>query len=77
MRGSRNFYKGGGGGGGGGGERSRSDSQKTAWTTIFLVLNLFYSLQRGYNGFITEKTNIIFPKIQYFPGGGGGGPTCT
>ena len=26
---------------------------------FFLVLNLFYSLQRGSNGFITEKT-ILF-----------------
>ena len=34
---------------------------------VFLVLNLFYSLQRGSNSFITEKT-IIFQ---------GGGPTFT
>ena len=49
------------------------DGQKTAWTTffVFLVLNIFYSLQRGYNGFITEKT-IIFQGSNIFRGGGGG-----
>ena len=45
------FLSGGRGGGGGG---SRPDGQKTVWTMFFLVLNLFYSLQRGSNGFITE-----------------------
>ena len=35
---------------------SRPDGKKTAWTTFFLVLILFYSLQRGSNGFIAEKT---------------------
>ena len=42
---------------------------------VFLVLNLFYSLQRGSNGFNTEKT-ILFQDpegVQHFPGGGGGG----
>ena len=38
---------------------------------LFLVLNLFYSLQRGSNGFITEKINN-FPWIQHFSEGGGG-----
>ena len=52
------FVRGGGGGGG-----SRPDSQKTVWTMFVLVLNLFYSLQRGSNGFITEG-------VQHFPGGG-------
>ena len=47
----------------------------------FLVLNLFYSLQRGSNGFITEKTILLkgsrggptFSRegVQPFPGGGG------
>ena len=32
---------------------SRPDGQKTVWT-MFLVINLFYSLQSGSNGFITE-----------------------
>ena len=36
------FLSGGGGGGGG------------VWTMFFLVINLFYSLQSGSNGFITE-----------------------
>ena len=81
MRGSRNFVRQGGGGGGGG--RSRPDGQKTVWTMLFLVINLFYSLQSGSNGFITEgrrgseffqgegvskETHITCD----FPGGGGG-----
>ena len=37
----------------------------------YLVLSLFYSLQRGSNGFIAEKTILIL--YHYFPGGGGGG----
>ena len=56
MRRSRNFLSGGGGGGEGGEWGSR-------------LLNLFYSLKRGSNGFIT-----------HFPaggGGGGGGPTFS
>ena len=47
------FLSGGGGGGGGGGG-SRSDGQKTVRTMFFLVINLFYSLLSGSNGFITE-----------------------
>ena len=55
--------------------------QKTAWTTFvfcFLVLNLFYSLQEGFNGFITEKTILFHGSkgVQHFPGGGGGGSKC-
>ena len=62
--------------------------QETAWTTFFLfvlVRNLFYSLQRGsngFNGFITGKT-ILFQGsregptfsigVHIFQGGGGGG----
>ena len=45
---------GGGGGVGGGGGGSRPNGQKTVWTMFFLVINLFYSLQSGSNGFITE-----------------------
>ena len=42
----------------------------------YLVLSLFYSLQRGANGFIAEKTiYLYFTKdqegVHYFPGGGG------
>ena len=48
---------------------------------FYLVLSLFYRLQRGSNGFIAEKT-ILIPRIQrgplfsrggvkLFPGGGG------
>ena len=51
MRVSRNFCQAGGGGGGMG---SRLDGQKTVWTMFFLVINLFYSLQSGSNGFIKE-----------------------
>ena len=49
------FLSGGGGGGGGGGGVSRPDGQKAVWTMFFLVINLFYSLQSGSNGFITDR----------------------
>ena len=53
----------------------------------YLVLSLFYSLQRGSNGFIAEKTILILYQgsrggplfsrggggVKLFPGGGGGG----
>ena len=48
------FVSGGRGGGGGGGGGSRPDGQETVWTMFFIVINLFYSLQSGSNGFITE-----------------------
>ena len=57
------------------------DDQKTACTTFFLfcfvlVLDLFYSLQRGSNGFISDRT-ILFLRSRGGPtfsrGGGGGG----
>ena len=41
---------------------------------FYLVLSLFYTLQRGSNGFIAEKTILILyqgsRKVHYFPGGG-------
>ena len=50
MRGSRNFFQAGvGGGGGGRGPTARKQSGQ-----CFLVINLFYNLQSGSNGFITE-----------------------
>ena len=52
---------------------------------FYLVLSLFYSLKRGSNGFIAEKTILILYKgsrggllfsggggVQLFSGGGGG-----
>ena len=40
---------------------------------FYLVLSLFYSLQRGFDGFIAEKTILIFTKdpegVHYLPGG--------
>ena len=51
---------------------------------FYLVLSLFYSLQRGSNGFIAEKTLLILYQgskggplfsrggVKLFPGGGGG-----
>ena len=43
---------------------------------FYLVLSLFYSLKRGSNGFIAEKTILILYQdpdaIHYIPGGGGG-----
>ena len=55
--------------------------KKPDWTTFFLVLGLFYSLQRWSNGFIAERTILskgsrVGPTfssgVQLFPGGGGG-----
>ena len=80
------FLSGGRGGGGGGG--SRPDGQKTVWTMFFLVINLFYSLQRGSNGFITEgrRGSNFFQGVGVsketditcdFPGGGGGPDSLT
>ena len=65
-------FRGGGGGGGGGNMRgSRNFCQ------FYLVLSLFYSLKRGFNGFIAEKTILILYKGSrggpLFSGGGGGG----
>ena len=43
---------------------------------FYLVLSLFYSLKRGSNGFIAEKTILDFTKdpetVHYFLGAGGG-----
>ena len=74
------FVRRGGGGGGGG---SRPDGQKTVWTMFFLVINLFYNLQSGSNGFITEgrRGSNLFQGVGVskethitcdFPGGGSG-----
>ena len=44
---------------------------------FYLVLSLSYSLKRGSNGFIAEKTLLILYQgsrgVHCFPGGGGGG----
>ena len=41
---------------------------------FYLVLSLFYTLMRGSNGFIAEKTILILyqesREVHYFPGGG-------
>ena len=51
------------------------DCQKTALTTFFLVLNLFYSFTEGVQYF---KENLNFPRFQrgsnIFQVGWGGGP---
>ena len=52
---------------------------------FYLVLSLFYSLKRGSNGFVAEKTILYFSKdpeaVHYILGGGGvqlfpGGSKC-
>ena len=62
---------------GGGGVQARW--LENSLDKFFLVLNLFYSLQRASNGFITEKT--ILSKnpegVQHFSGGWGGGGVPT
>ena len=57
----QDFLSGGGGGGG-----SRLEGQIN-----FFCLNLFYSLHRGSDGFITEKTILSKDPegVQHFPGG--------
>ena len=62
MRGSMNFFQ----GGWGAGQTARKQSGQCCF---FLVLNLSYSLQRGSNGFITEKT-LLYQ-------GSRGGPTFS
>ena len=47
---------------------------------FYLVLSLFYSLKRGSNGFIAEKTTYTLPRLQrqsIIFRGGGGCPTCS
>ena len=63
MCGSRIFS-----GGGGAGVMARRP--EISLDKFFLVLKLFYSLQRGSNGFITEKTILFqgFRGGQTFPG---------
>ena len=46
MCGSRNFFR--GGGGGGVQARRPKNSLENVFFVVFLVLNLFYSLQRGF-----------------------------
>ena len=46
------FCQAGGGGGGGGGVKARRP--ENSLDNVFLVINLFYNLQRGSNGFITD-----------------------
>ena len=53
-------------GAGGNMRRSRNFCQ------FYLVLSLFYSLKRGSNGFIAEKTMLILYKGTRGGGGGGG-----
>ena len=48
---------------------------------FYLVLNIFYSLNRGSNGFIAEKTILILYQGSrggpLYSGGGGGGGVPT
>ena len=57
---------------GAGGNMRRSSN----FCQFYVVLSLFYSLQRGSNGFIAEKTILILYQgsrgVYYIPGGGGG-----
>ena len=57
-----------------------STAQKNSLDNVFLVLGLFYSLQRWSNGFIAERTILskgsrgeptFSSGVQLFPGGGG------
>ena len=61
MRGSRIFFQGGGGPG--------PTARKQSGQRFSLFLNLFYSLQKGSGGYITENT-LLFQ-------GSRGGPTFS
>ena len=76
MRGSRNFCQ--------AGEGRGPTARKQSGQCFFLVINLFYSLQSGSNGFITEgrRGSNFFQGVGLskethmtcdFPWGGGGG----
>ena len=69
MRGSRDGFLSGEGGGCPGPTARKQPGQR-----FLVVLNLFYSLQRGSYGFITE-TAILFKgsRVSNFSKGGGGG----
>ena len=80
MRGSRKFCQGVCVWGGGGSLTAwKQPGQRFFFVFCFLlVLNLFYSLQRGSNGFITEKT-ILFKgsRESNFSKGGVQGPSLN
>ena len=74
-----------GGGGGGGREGVEARRPENSLDNVFLVINLFYSLQSGSNGFITEGRRgsnffqgVGCPKkpilLVIFQGGGGPDP---
>ena len=76
------FYQLQGGGGGFGGRRQHARIQE--FVSFILFSAYFFSLKRGSNGFIAEKTILILyqgPRggplysgawgVQFFPGGGG------
>ena len=78
------FLSGAGGGGGGGGD-VEARRPENRLDNVYLVINLFYSLQSGSNGFITEgrRGSNFFQGVGVsketdiacdFPGGGGSGP---
>ena len=69
MRGSRNFCQAGVGGGGGGGGGGRGPTARKQSGQCFLVINLFYNLQSGSNGFIFYYRGE--EGVQLLPGGGG------
>ena len=81
MRGSRNFCQAGWGGGGGGGGRGLTARKQSG--QCFFSHQLFYNLQSGSNGFITEgrRGSNFFQGVEVskethitcdFPGRGGG-----
>ena len=65
----QDFLSGGGGGGGGGGGWGGVEARRpeNSLDNVFLVINLFYSLQSGSNGFITKGRR----GSNFFQGDGG------
>ena len=81
------FLSGGGGGMWGGGD-VEARRPENSLDNVFLVINLFYNLQSGSNGFITEgrRRSNFFQGVGVskethitcnFPGGGGGADPLT
>ena len=55
-----------------GGGVSRPDGQKTVWTMLILVLNLFYSIKRARSLVLLQRKQYFFQgsrRAQHFPEG--------
>ena len=67
---SQDFFVGGGGGGGPGPQAREQPGQRFFFLFFFLVINLFYSVQRGPMVLLQSKLNFSKDPegVQHFPG---------